>query len=177
MSAFEVDFTHIDVMVSAALQRGRHGDTLKWYHDVREEIPHTAPGEALPGHEDYISALKRTEREVTEDNAGIWGAALVAENRKSVNWRYAEDEWEEPYEFTRYEGTFDPVKMLKVISCYEYQSCEHPEWKTSEARAFCEALTGRMIGMIPGYSDGPWEVTDAAQVMIGQPMRVRRLTR
>ncbi len=168
MSAFEVDKTHIDVLVSAALQR-IHGGTLSWYHG---DIPETLPGEALPSHENYLERLNTTHREVTRDNAGMWGALLVAENRRSVNHRYNEDEIEEPYEFTRYEGTFNPAKILAAISCYEYQSCEHPEWKTSEAKSFCEALQGRMIGQLPGYG-GVWEVTDASQVTIGDAMRVR----
>jgi hypothetical protein len=173
MSAFEVDKTHIDVMVSAALQR-IHGDTLKWYHG---EIPDTMPGEALPAAERYqlyLDALKAAERTVTRDNAGMWGALLVAENRKSVNHRYDESEWEEPYEFTEYAGTFNPVAILKAINCYEYQACEHPEWKTSEARSFCEALTARMIHMLPGYGNAAYEVTDASQVTIGQATKVRR---
>ena len=64
--------------------------------------------------------------------------------------------------------------MLGAINCYEYQACEHPGWKASEARSFCEALTARMIHMLPGYGNGPWEVTDASQVMTGQAMRVAR---
>ena len=177
MSAFMVDDTHIDVLISAALVRVSCGETLRWYHDQREEIPHTAPGEALPSHEDYIASLERTRREVTEDNAGTWGATLVAENRKSVNHRYEEDEWEEPYVFTQYAGTFNAVAILAAISCYEYQSCEHPEWKTSEAHDFCEALRRKMIRMLPGYDKAPWEVTDAAQVTVGAPVKVRRRNR
>lgn len=177
MSAFEVDQTHIDIMISAALVRVSCGETLRWYHDSREEIPHTAPGEMLPSHENYIAALDRTRREVTDDNAGMWGAALVAENRRSVNHRYEEDEIEEPYEFTQYAGTFNPVAILSAISCYEYQACEHPEWKTSEAYDFCEALRRKMIRMLPGYDKAPWEVTDASQVTIGAALRVRRSRR
>ena len=169
MSAFEVDETHIDVLLSAALQRV-HGSTLSWYHG---EIPETLPGEALPSHGDYLERLNKTHREVTRDNAGMWGALLVAENRRSVNHRYDEDEIEEPYELTRYEGTFVAAAILKAIDCYEYQSCEHPGWKGSEARSFCEALRGRMIGQLPGYDSAKWEVTASSQVMLGTAMRVR----
>ena len=169
MSAFEVDPTHIDVLISAALQGGSYGP-LTWYYG---EIPHTAPGEALPGAEDYLTSLQKTKREVTRTNAGMWGALLVAENRRSVNHRYAEDEIEDPYEFTEYAGTFNAVAILKAISCYEYQSCEHPEWEASEAKAFCDALRASMIHALSGYEAAPWEVTDASQVTIGQALRVR----
>lgn len=168
MSAFEVDATHIDVMVSAALQR-IHGDRLTWYHGLDAE---TEPGEALPSRGDYLENLRKARREVTPENAGMWGALLVAENRRSVNHRYAEDEIEEPYEFTEYTGHFDPVKMLGAINCYEYQACEHPGWKTSEARAFCEALRDRMIHALPGYGSFHGHVTDASQVTVGRAMRV-----
>jgi hypothetical protein len=173
MSAFEVDATHIDVMVSAALQR-HHGETLGWYFG---EIPRAEPGEMLPSGEDYLTALSKTHREVTSETAEQWGATLLAENRRSVNWRYAEEEIEAPYVFTEYAGQFNPVAILSAINCYEYQACEHPGWKTSEARAFCEALRSRMIRMLPGYGNAPWEVRDAAQVTIGVPVRVRPAVR
>jgi len=161
MSAFEVCNTHIDVMVSAALQR-RHGETLRWYVGDYD------------GSESYEESLERRRREVTSANAETWGATLLAENRASVNYRYQEDEIEAPYVLTEYAGQFNPVAVLSAVNCYEYQSCEHPGWKSSEARQFCEALRARMIHALPGYDSAPWEVTDAAQVTIGTPVKVRR---
>ena len=175
MSAFEVDNTHIDVMICAALQRVSCGDTLRWYHQTpADEIPRTLPGEMLPGHEDYAAACKRTRREVTSENAETWGATLLAENRASVNHRYDEDEIEAPYVFTEYAGRINPVAILSALACYEYQSCEHPGWKTSEAHDFCQALTRKMIRMLPGYDAAPWEITDAAQAFTGPPSKVWR---
>ena len=175
MSAFEVSDTHIDVLISAALE-GNHYGPLSWYHDAKEEIPQTQPGEALPGHEDYLSSLQKTHREVNHENAETWGATLLAENRASVNHRYNEDEFEAPYTLTRYAGPFNPVAIIKAIHCYRYQSCEHPGWKASEAHDLCEALESRMIHELPGYDAAPWEVNDPSTVTRnGVPaQRVRR---
>jgi hypothetical protein len=154
MSAFEVETVHIDVLVSAALQMDRYHETLSWYWG-------------------NPSRMTRLELE----NAGQVGAMLVAENRRSVNFRYSEDELEEPYEFTQIVGTFDPVKVLGALSCYEYQACECDDWTETEAYAFCVALRSKLIHALPGYQDAPWTVTDAAQVTIGAPMRARRIGR
>lgn len=170
MSAFEVSDTHIDVLVSAALCGGP-SDTLTWYHG---EIPGTQPGEALPGREDYLTALKKTRREVTRENAETWGATLLAENRASVNHRYDEDEIEAPYILTEYTGRINPVAILSALSCYEYQSCEHPGWATSEAHDFCEALRHRMIRLLPGYGSAPWEINDPDDAFVGKAQKVWR---
>lgn len=168
MSAFEVSDTHIDALVTAALQ-GSHNEPLSWYHG---EIPGTLPGEMLPGGEDYLTALSRTRREVSRENAGTWGATLLAENRRSVNHRYEEDEIEAPYVFTEIAGHVNPVAILKAICCYTYQSCEHPEWKTSEARSFCEALREDMIHQLPGYGDAAWEITSPDEATSGTKHRM-----
>lgn len=162
MSAFEVSTVHINVLISAALAGNIYGETLRWYAG---ELPHTAPGEMLPDASpaDY----DRCRREVTSENAEQWGAVLHAENRASVNHRYDEDEIEAPYAFTCYIGQPDPVAILSAIACYEYQSCEHPGWKRSDARAFCEALRAKMVRALPGYDTAPWEVTDPAQAFRG----------
>lgn len=167
MSAFEVDKTHIDVLVSAALAAGKD---FYWYHQPAG-APHTEPGEALPGESSgadryaaYLASLAANKREVTRANAGTWGAVLVAENKRSVNYRYDADEIEAPYEFTYYAGPFDPVAILKALHCYEYQASEHEGWKASEAREFCEALRGEMICALPGYDQFPRVVSDVAQV-------------
>jgi hypothetical protein len=163
VSAFEVSKTHIDALVSAALQR-TGGDTLSWHHG---EIPRTLPGEMLPGAEDYLAACKRTKREVSFENAETWGATLLAENRRSVNHRYDEDEIEYPYTFTMIQGRLNAVAILKALGCYEYQSCEHPGWPASEAHSFCEALRHRMIRMLPGYEDAAWEINSPSQATSG----------
>lgn len=166
MSAYEVDDTHIDVLVSAALAAGKD---FYWYHQPADAVT-SEPGEMLPGESSaeryaaYIAGLRDNKRVVTRANAGMWGAVLVAENKRSVNHRYDEDEFEEPYEFTSYAGPFDPVAILKAVNCYEYQASEHPGWKTSEAREFCEALRSHTIRTLPGYDAYPREVTDVSQV-------------
>ena len=72
---------------------------------------------------------------------------------------------------TEYVGQVSPVVILSAIACYEYQSCEHPGWATSEAHDFCHALRIKMIRMLPGYADAPWEVTEARQAFIGEPAK------
>lgn len=65
---------------------------------------------------------------------------LWAENYNSVNYRYDEDETPPVYSAETTEALFDPVVIYKAAGCYEYQSCEHPEWADSEANALISAL-------------------------------------
>ena len=53
-------------------------------------------------------------------------------------------------------------ELLNAIRGYQYQTCEHPSWETSEAKAFCEALQQRLISMLPGYRNGPWLIPPTA---------------
>lgn len=41
----------------------------------------------------------------------------------------------------------------------EYQSCEHPGWRESEAARFCDALRSHLIARLPGMDEAPWEWT------------------
>lgn len=80
-------------------------------------------------------------------DANELGHMLWAENHASVNYRYNEH--------TRVPGyAFRPVPELATTElepshlvildrqrrCYEYQTCEHPEWETSTARALMGSL-------------------------------------
>lgn len=51
---------------------------------------------------------------------------------------------------------FDPVQVLKACQCYAYQTCEHPDWKESEANAFIDALEQFYISRLPGYESAKW---------------------
>lgn len=160
MSAFVVSKAHIDAMVHAGLRVTVHRHSpLSWL--TPEELPGPAdyqPGE--PWGPTAIETAQRARRTLTRETANQVGAMLWAENRRSVNHRYAEDEIEPgPYVYARPRNDgYGPVAILKAIDCYEYQACEHPEWERSEAHAFCQALRKAMIHGLPGYEGAAWEI-------------------
>ncbi len=45
-----------------------------------------------------------------------------------------------PYVFEDPRETITPGEVFALIDCYDYQSCEHPEWTSSEAYSFCRSL-------------------------------------
>lgn len=141
MSAFVVSKTHIDALVTAGLRMAyRPFGPLQWQ---------------MPGSDEA--------RYLTSDTASAVGGMLWAENMASVSGRYNEprdDDLPGSYTFEALMGTPDPVHVLSAIACYRYQACEHPEWRDSEARAFCTALQQLAIRRLPGYDAAPWEITD-----------------
>jgi hypothetical protein len=158
MSAFVVSTVHIDAMLTAGL-RLRTAYThspLTWFWPA---IDAGSQRGSWTSEELQCQARER-RRQLTIQTAGRVGAMLLAENRRSVDHRYDEQEWEEPYLFTALPGRPDPVVVLKAINCYRYQSCEHPGWGSSEAFAFCDALRERAIGCLSGYDAAPWEIDD-----------------
>ncbi|GAA2628136.1 hypothetical protein GCM10010411_76790 [Actinomadura fulvescens] len=76
-----VSTTHIHALLTAGL-------TFPGVH-LRWTLPGTHPSEVA-----YL----------TTDTAGRVGAMLLAENRRLVNHRYDEDDWEAPYLFHRLPG-------------------------------------------------------------------------
>lgn len=144
MSAFIVDKSHINAMLQGAISVNmRYRSTHKWYHN----------GEW---------------HELTHDNASDIGQMLLEENIKSVSARYPESpltdlpgridcEYVIPFEWHVMGRIPKPIELIKITNCYAYQSCEHDDWKTSEAKAFCDALIDTTIGALPGYDDAPWE--------------------
>ena len=140
MSAYVVDKATIDVMVRAGL-RVRYKPMI-WYH---------------VGQRYQLDDL-------TADRVG---QMLLDECVRSVSYRYQDDGitelpgpvnayWLVPYKYRDVLPLPKPVEILKVIDCYEYQSCEHPEWETSEAKAYCQVLRSHMISCLPGYEEAPW---------------------
>lgn len=162
MSAFEVCTTHIDALLTAGLQWATtNRSPIRWLaRELTQADQEDAYERGAPWGPEAIRLYGELQRELTVETAGHVGAMLLAENRASVNHRYDEAEWEEPYQFHRLPGTADPVIVLSALSCYEYQSCEHPEWQDSEARRFCDSLRASAIRELPGYDSAPWEISD-----------------
>lgn len=152
MSAYVVSRAHIRFLVDAAMcfRADRHGP-FRWYHAGESHL------------------LTRE----TEDATGLM---LWNENVKSVSYRY-QGESEETLPGPCYDGprygyehpcrgetlhkSIKPTDVLKAIACYEYQTCEHPEWPESEAQTFCRTLRDAAIWALPGMDDGPWGAPQA----------------
>lgn len=139
MSAFVVGTKHIDYLVQAALlyNRGPVGSNIEW-------------------------AGKRVRSGILNEV----GAGLLAENIKSVAYRYGSTEnlpgpvplpTPDTYQL-RPVAHIDPVQVIKAIHCYEYQSCEHDRWAGSPAWKFCRELLAATTRRLPGYDDAEWEI-------------------
>lgn len=147
MSAYIVDRGHIRFLVAAAweLEAARHSGRMSYYHG---------------------NPSKRYE--VNEQTLDETGLMLWQECLTSVAYRYPnEPEAELPgpvddgprFGYTHpltLPRQINPVDVLSAIRCYEYQSCEHPGWEESRAKAFCDALTSLAIACLPGYDKAPW---------------------
>lgn len=114
-------------------------------------------------------------------NASTLGRELWAENLRSIYARYP-DTIENPdripgpgvgpaevMAYTYGPGprvvNVDPFGLLGVIRGYRYQSCEHPGWSMSPARAFCDALTNAVISdLIERTGANAWTIDDTAEI-------------
>ena len=151
MSAFIVNDRHIDYLVSAGMKWG-----IVWL--APSETPADVYQRGAPWGPGSVENVKRRSRKITSKaDAEKAGAMLSATNRESVNHRYNENEIEEMYSFRRV-FELEAVQVIKALDCYEYQSCEHPEWEASEALNFCNALRSMAGHKIPGYDDAQWEI-------------------
>jgi len=152
MSAFMVSRAHIDAIVAVAVFGPSRCAASNW----------RGPYFGNPS------------RRATYCIASEIGEMLVKENLSSIHHLYSdtatnptttpgpiEQYWLAPYVFPcaalKPRKLPDALQTLKLITCYEYQSCEHPEWHDSDARDFCESLRRALIRALPGYDAAPWE--------------------
>jgi hypothetical protein len=133
MSAFIVSTAHINALVNAGY-RACEANSLSW----------------------YVNGQRRT---LTSDNLDATGAMLTQANAASVDYRYRETN-QIPFYRHSFRLPLPAVTLLKLIDCYEYQSCERPDWPESEAYAYCDALRRRLIAQLPGYDAAPWAMSD-----------------
>jgi hypothetical protein len=156
VSAFVIDPVHIDLILCAAINGpcDYHGSCgLSWRAPFVDELL------------DGIASGP-----LNEEIADLSGRALLRECVASVSCRYPDDPADrlpgvtpgfdpERYEWTDFGRRLNAIKCCKAIDCYEYQSCEHPGWRASGARAFCERLRSLLVCGMAGYEAAPWEWT------------------
>ena len=116
------------------------------------------------------------------------GAMLWKENHRSVNYHYKDTEPTPAYTHdsaavcaaivsgnkppqplgTVRELARQPGLLFKQVACYNYQSCERPDWEQSHAYAAMTALAeaiARLAGTTvdalhdaPAFQQGPWGI-------------------
>ena len=144
MSAFVVGSAHVRAMLRAAMAYGHDRGRFRWSY---------GPGE---------------DGELRLDNANQVGQMLMDECVASVAHRYSDDTTAElpgsmdnldPFQYPLTGHLPTPVEAIKLVHCYEYQSCEHEAWEASDAHRFTTALHDTLESALPGYDAAPWEWT------------------
>jgi hypothetical protein len=147
MSAYIVDRNHILYLLASAVSPviTPHG-RLAWFHEGEWSEVH--PGD-LERTADVANMLWR-------ENIASVSARYPNESSATLPGPCNEDCVIRPADFPHSFGPFNPVQVIKSCDCYEYQSCEHDGWKTSEASAFISALRTAAQSALPGYDEAAW---------------------
>ncbi len=176
---------HVDTLVQSALAgpsdgRGwNHGEPFSWYHDERR---HSVDPFAQGDEDSILTGVSMVE----QVSPSRLGQRLVDECVASVHGRYPDtnpDEGDLPGPHDAYymgPYVFEPVtrpgvmligargltiaieplvsaaELATGIAYYEYQSCETPDWKQSEAFAICRAMKDRILCTLRGAAEAPW---------------------
>jgi hypothetical protein len=126
-------------------------------------------------HIDVLVQAMVVEGIVPMDQATETGKTLWRENHRSVNYRYSERSRTPAYTFTGIEAPLDAAVVFKAAACYEYQTCEHPGFKRSEARRLVDQLSDRMAEQLgtdrenaydlPSWKAAPWGIDHRLQAV------------
>lgn len=85
---------------------------------------------------------------------------LLAANYDSVNYRYKQNDLPREIIYQIDAPMLTAIKAIKLANCLDYRSCEFPEWKASEAKAFTDALVSWAVNKLDGYDAAPWTIDD-----------------
>lgn len=122
MSEFLLSKTHIDALVTAAVQWSERTG-FAYFHDGRWRPVTAADGTRLG------EVLRAANVEVV-----TWGDPQVLLDM-------TEGRGLAPYSFEPVPGRADPYVVKRLVACYLYQSMSDPDaWHGNEASSFCEDL-------------------------------------
>lgn len=153
MSAFIVSKSHIDALIVLGL---------------RLPYPTASP---LRWSRVFNVWNSNTTGKLTHESQNAVGQMLVDCCVESVSARYKDSDlagglpgptdeyYKRAYIWESVTISPTPVQGLKLISCYEYQSCEHEGWHEAEGKSFCQSLRHKLITELPGYEGADWEHT------------------
>ena len=100
------------------------------------------------------------------------GKTLFDENLRSVNHRYPQDAKGRQPKFRLHTdaemaaAAADPVVILKLVNCLDYQSCETDDYKKTPAYKLLESIKSAAISKLAGYENAPWGVSNMSEMQI-----------
>jgi hypothetical protein len=158
MSAFICGDDHFIALAVFAASRSRGRD---WRVDPRYVEGLTHPEAKLRGLENFNP----------HELATLYADTLFQENIRSVRARYPDDKRDElpgpcilplhivvkPAHFQHRKWVLEPVDILKMSDCLEYQSCETEDYRTTIAYRLLNAIRRGAWQSLPGYEGAPWD--------------------
>ena len=157
MSAFVVSPEHIKELATYAVG--------KKYGSMRVDPRYLSYHVSMELSEQLKTTL--TDRDI----ATIYSGVLYSENLRSVFHRYDDCKTieelpglvEKPasIEITMsdivYRKVRNPVHIIKMCHCLNYQSCETENWEKTDAYQIIQSIINSATRDLPGYEDAPWE--------------------
>jgi hypothetical protein len=144
MSAFVVDPSHIDVLLSTAIHGPADRDRAQPWHApwVGDVVAHQGP--LTPELADCVgAALLRL------NIASVCTSCGCRELRLSPGATFIPDPRQ--YEWTDLGPILTIVEAMKAIETYEYHSGSTFRWQGSGQEAFCNRLRGSLARCLAGY--------------------------
>jgi hypothetical protein len=110
-----------------------------------------------------LTCLQIGGREADPATLQKLGDLLRAENVRSVNYRYGEDD-SDPFELPDAEtlaklAELPDLQKLGAIRCYRYQTCETPEWESTPAIQIVHAAMKALQDLTGTERGKGWGVT------------------
>jgi hypothetical protein len=156
VSAYQLGPIHIDAMLTGLLVLtggpGQHVGPLQWLDPAVRQDPAWIDGyePGAPMGPDANALFDSYGHQLTATNATRVGTMLLAENARSISFRYARPPTTSAgdYVFKYLPGTPTVPVVAGIINTYVYQACEHPLWPGSEAHAFVIAARTALLDCI-----------------------------
>lgn len=192
MSAYVVDKDHIDYLVQSAIAGAT--DSRGWQSAHERHFSYYSHARSVRVYVDPFADETREDAHSETIPPSVLGQRLLDTNLDSIHARYpdtiddpehtpgpCEQYWEQPYVFEPIDTgrqvysiaaglriAVEPIDATAAVAHqighYEYQACEHAEWRESDGFAFCEAMRARLLDKLPGAESASWGYTRPAKV-------------
>jgi len=107
----------------------------------------------------YVTTPDLTDPAVL-DYVKAAGHELQCTNVAAYRHRYSKPDASAPFPFMPVKTIGCPslVEGLKLLECYDVQTCEAPGYLTSRAAEIIRLTRSKLISRLPGFSTAKWEL-------------------